>query len=315
MYNQAPLGNNIWLAEDNGKIVGQYCSVILELKFGNKIIRVAHSLDTLTHPHYRRQGIMLTLSKKVFEELAKNGIDIIYGFPNDAAYPNDIRLGFSKVSGTRKIKRVFHWKNSLKTRINNRLLLKFCTASGNMLTKVIFRTSRVPAIKGLTITQISSFDDRVNKLWNTVSSQFQIIIVRNKDFLNWRYSKVPNTNYSIFVAEKEKAVVGYLVLCYSQRDYTKVAVIYDLIAESAEVIQCLLFTVIEKCRKDDIDYIYSLGTYNKIYLNAFRRQGFFLQRFDKGIRCVAMPIDPSISKEFLSDPQNWFIQIGDSDQL
>jgi hypothetical protein len=52
-YKEIPDGSDIWLADDNGKIVGLKCITFRKMKFGDEIIRGVHGLDTLTHPDYR----------------------------------------------------------------------------------------------------------------------------------------------------------------------------------------------------------------------------------------------------------------------
>jgi GNAT superfamily N-acetyltransferase len=316
MYKEVPYGSSIWLAEDKGKIVGQYCVRIVNLKFKNNIIKAVHSLDTATHPDYQRLGIMLTLSRKMFDELAKNAINIIYGFPNEIAYPNDIRLGFYDIAAMRKMIKVIQWENVLKTRINNRLFIKLLAVSGIVLNKILFRTSNPTSIKGLSIAQVSHFDDRINEFWTRVSSQFPIIVERSEKYLNWRYTNVPNKSYSIYLAEKDKAVYGYLVLRSHQVEDLKVAVICDLFAESEEISQCLLHYVTEGCKKDGADYIHWGGIANKNYLGALRKRGFIFLPFQKHLSRFVVYLSASdISKEFLIKPQNWLIQGGDTDTL
>ncbi len=204
----------------------------------------------------------------------------------------------------------------MKTRISNKFFLKLCAVSGNMFNKLLFRASKAPTFNGLAINHVSSFDERINEFWISVSNQFPIMVVRSKDYLNWRYTTVPDISYSIYLAEKAGAVCGYLILRCLQREYIKVAAIYDLLAESEAVVQCLLSKATEQCRMDGVDYIYWSSITNKAYLRAFRKRGFISQPFQKSVsKFIVASTTPDIPKEFLSNQQNWFIQIGDLDIL
>jgi GNAT superfamily N-acetyltransferase len=313
MYKKVPDGSNILLADDNGKLVGLFCVTIRKVKIGNDIKKAAHSLDTLTHPDYRRQGIMLTLSKATFDELAKQETNIIYGFPNEMSYPNDIRLGFLDVGFRQKMIRIINWESFLKRWISNKFFLKLCALTVNTLYKMVCRSPKPPVVKDLAITQVSCFDERINEFCDRVSSNFQIMVLRNKDYLSWKYTDVPDLKYSIYIAEKVKTICGYLILRYHREEFKKKAQIYDFLAESEEVAQSLLHVATENCRRDNIDYIYWAGIANKAYLRAFRKRGFISQPTHKEGRLVVYSSSPNISKEFLKNPQNWLSQLGDSD--
>jgi GNAT superfamily N-acetyltransferase len=316
MYRDIPYGSHIWLADDKGKIVGQYCVRITKTKIGNNMINAAHSLDTATHPDYRRQGIMLALSRKTFDELSKNGVHVIWGYPNKLAYANDIRLGFHDVAAMKPMIKVLRWDSLLKTRIRNRLLLKCCFIGGNVFNKLLFFTRNSASISGLNISRVPRFDSRINEFWAKVSSKFPIIVVRSDIYLNWRYTNVPNISYSIYLAENSEEISGYLVLRYRMVNKKKAAVICDLLAESGEVAQCLLHKITEDCRNDRIDYIQWGGIASKAYLRTFQRSGFFSPPFQKSpSRFVIVSSASDISPEFLFNPQNWLIQKGDTDTV
>jgi len=237
------------------------------------------------------------------------------GFPNDATHTKNMKLGFFDVPGEKKMIKVFKWENALKTWNNNRLFLKLGALTGSMINNLVYRASKRPVIEGLEVSQVSCFDERINALWEKVSSQIQITAVRSKDYLNWRYAAVPDVHYAIYIAEKAGDVCGYLVMRRVQEEQQNAAVIYDLFAESEKVAQYLLSTVSELCQKDNMDYIYWVGIAPKLYLKAFRKNGFISQPFRKEGNFNVYSNSLNVSKEFLSNPQNWLVQIGDSDNL
>lgn len=315
MYRRVPDGSNILLAYDNEKLVGQFCVTLRKIKIGNDIKKAAHCLDTLTHPDYQRQGIMLTLFKATIDELAKQETDILYGFPNEMSYQNNIRLGFFDVRFRQKMIRVINWESFLRRWISNKFFLRLGALGVNTLYKIVCRAPKVPVVKGLAITQVSCFDERIDEFWARVSSKFKISVVKNKDYLNWKYTEVPDLSYSIYIAEKGKTICGYLVLHYQKEEIKKLAVIFDFLAESEDIAQCLLHKANEHCRRDDIDYIFWAGIANKAYLRAFRKRGFISQPSPKIGRLVVRSSSPNISKDFLKNPQNWLSQLGDSDAI
>src|SRR3990170_4537340 len=106
-------------------------------------------------------------------------------------------------------------------RIKNSFFLNLFSRAASPAIKTLYRTKKSPAIPGLTITRVPSFDDRIDDLWQRVSSSHQIMVVRKKEYLNWRYSP-PGVDYCRYLAEKDGEVWGYLVLRCAQQGDIKV---------------------------------------------------------------------------------------------
>ena len=317
MYKDNPAGpGTIWLAKHNGKIVGQYAIVPVEMKIGSKVILGSQSLDTMTHPHYRHQGIFEMLARKVYDKAKKDGIYVVYGFPNKFSYPGFIRkLSWFDIANMQMMCKPLNWQNAIKLKVRNKFLQRVLAIGASLVfNKVFFGTQRPLAVEGLTISQVNSFNERFDEFWTKICNQSQIMVVRNKNYLNWRYS-APDVNYFIFVAEKDSKICGYLVLRHRIRKGVKVSDIFDIVAQSEEVMHCLVSRAIEDCRQNNIDLIlYSLLT-NKTSRQVLRRNGFVSLPFIKGVCFCAYSSSPHISRVFLGNPENWFVQTGDSDRI
>jgi GNAT superfamily N-acetyltransferase len=61
---------------------------------GVELISAAQSGDTMTDPDYRGQGLFIELAKITYQEARKQGIELIFGFPNENSLP-----GFKKHLG------------------------------------------------------------------------------------------------------------------------------------------------------------------------------------------------------------------------
>jgi len=317
MYKENPSGAPvIWFAEANGKLVGQYAIIRVKMKIGNKVIIGAQSLDTVTHPEYRHKGVFQTLAKKTYEQAANEGVHIVYGFPNQYSYPGFIRrLDWFDIATTQTLLKVLYWGNITKKRVRNRFLSSILAPAINLVSnEILFRTQKTSFVQGLEIAQISSFDERVNEFWAEISGQYQIMVVRNKDYLNWRYVNIPDANYLIYVAEIAGKIYGYLVFQCTQTEQTKVGNIFDILAQSEKIAQHLISKAIEHCKQERVDTIYCSMIANNLYLKAFRKNGFVSLPFVKGSKFCAYSSSPNIPKEFLKDPKNWVVQIGDSDR-
>lgn len=316
MYTQNPADDSrIWVADHDGNIVGQYPLIIVNMKIGEEIIKGSQNIDLMTHPDYQRQGMFFTLEKKALSEAGKERINITYGFPNEPAYPGHLKSGWFDICSLRVMIKPLNLENILKKRITNKFLLKICTVMGDLLISIFYRAKKPPEVDGLTISQITSFDDRINDLWKKISNDYEIIVVRDKEYLNWRYVNIPDMNYTIYLAEEGEEICGYVVLRCVKEEGLASGYIFDIIAplNRTEVIHCLLSKAIKYFEEEKVDVIFCKMVADKIIYKIFRKNGFISSRFIKGGRFCAYTSHPKISETYLKNRKNWFVQIGDSD--
>ena len=314
MHLDNPAGiSRIWLAGDGSKIVSQYPVIREDMKIGEEIIKGAQLIDTMTHPQYRRQGLCSTLGEKALNEIENKETHLVYCFPTQEVYPLHIKSGWLDVCAFQVMFKPLNLKNILrKYFVRNRLLLNIFTASVNLIIKVLFRSKKVPEEDMLKVREISSFDDRINEFWNRVSSDYNIIRIREKKYLNWRYVDAPNADYTIYVAEEEGEICGYIILGCKDASGLIFGYICDIIAptDRGDIIQCLLAKAVEHFKEKKADIIFSQMIPNKIYRIALLKSGF-IPRFRSKERFIAYSTSSKHSQAFLKNPNNWFIQLGD----
>ena len=314
-YKDNPAGQGrMWLAEHDGKIIGQYAIIPMELKVGDNIILGSLSLDTMTHPDCRHQKIFETLANKVYADAAKDGIHVVYGFPNNFSYPGFIRkLRWFDVGTVQVMLKPLNWRNAVGLKVRGKFLQEVMAIGASLVfNKMLFRTQRPPTMEGLIIKQIAFFDGRFDELWSKVFIQNKIMVARSSSYLNWRYG-TPDTDYSIFAAEKAGEICGYLVLGHRMQGSVKASHIFDLVAQSEEAMRCLVSKSIEDCQQNNVDLLIYRLMAGKAYYRVLRRNGFISLSFIKGRFCAYSSL--SIPKALFKDPKNWFVQIGDSDMV
>jgi RimJ/RimL family protein N-acetyltransferase len=301
----------ILLAEDDTKIVGHHSLIFMLLKVGDQIVRACQPTGRMTHPEYRRQGIALKFQGQLLDETEREGVYITIGFPNKAAHAVDMKTGYVfDIATTRIVFRPLNWGNAIRLRIGTRVLARFGAIVGRILYGVFYRAKGVPVVEGLTISQVPSFDERVNEFWARVSRQYEIMVVRNREYLNWRYVAVPDIDYSIYIAEKGGEICGYLVLRFMQREHAKLGVICDIVTQSPQISQCLISRAVEHCEREKADVVYGNMIADGTLIKSFRNNGFV--PFLKSERFVVYSRSPHVCGKFLRDSRNWFVQIGDS---
>ena len=211
------------LAEDRGKIVGQYAAIPTRICIGNHETLLGFSCDTMTHPDYRRQGMFVTLATRLYETMAKHaGIETVWGFPNENSLS-----GFTRRLGWHIVATLPNWLGFTHP------LLSFYCATGAARSLPIpvpggrpLRLPKNPA--GFNFSVITRFDPPFDRLWEAGKPRDRIIQVRDSRYLNWRYLGVEAFGYLPFGVYEQGNLTGYVVLRMQRIRGLRVGVLVDL---------------------------------------------------------------------------------------
>ncbi len=116
------------LAND-GEVAAYYGVFPIIGKRGNSSVLIAQSGATMTHPNHQKKGLFVALAKLTFEAASEEGVEFIYGFPNENSLP-----GFQNK---------LNWKfqGSLQKVVLRTGALPFCElASKNFLVNKLYRS-------------------------------------------------------------------------------------------------------------------------------------------------------------------------------
>lgn len=311
-FRNAPAGPAIILvAEQEDNIIGQLALIPLRMKIENQIVRAAIELDDMTHPDYRRQGIFFSLIREASIVAKEEDIRMIYASPTEMAYSVHLKCERFGVQGFKFLFKPLTLRNILRNYISNRFQLKLAIILGSLIINLFFRTKKSVNVNELTINRISSFDDSIDGFWRRVSSGYEIIVMRNKEYLNWRYVKISNKNYVIYLAKEKDEVCGYIVLRAEKPGDLIMGYIVDIIAppNRMDVIDQLISAAIEYFEDEKADLIITKMIANKLYLKAFKRKGFIIKQ--RNSHLVMHTSSPEISVMHREAAKHCFIQLGD----
>jgi len=206
---------DIWVAEtSDGEIVGHWAVIPEKMKLYSRTVTVAQAVDAATHPEYRGLGIFKSLVKSVCSDV-KERYPFIFGFPNEL-YKGYEKLGWMSFRIVDflnfldyDIPLKSYFKNSVKYSLA-KTLLKALKARNLFSFDVRYEKSKANNIK---IEEITHFSSEINDFWNSLKTNYGIILERDASFLNWRFSKYLG-NYRKFVAissENDK-ITGYVAI-------------------------------------------------------------------------------------------------------
>lgn len=188
----------------DGTVVGQYAVIPLPVRLSGHRFTASLSLNTATHPDYRRRGLFRKAATAVYDRLAEMGITLTVAIPNENSYPGFVgRLEFDDLGEPDVLHmvldpRLFTAKMGIsKKRAGSHRL-------GRTIMKSLRRTPRTT----VPVTEAASFDGlALEKL----VTHAKFAVAADRQWLNWRYVNNPSQNYRIAVAGDPGDPTGMIV--------------------------------------------------------------------------------------------------------
>ena len=197
-----PAGNALVVVAraDSGELAGQYVVVPMEFKVDNEIVRGSLSLNTLTHPEYRGQGLFTQMAKKTYEICERSGFLMTLGFPNKNSYPGFVRkLQFSHIGNAKVMFRPLSVGRLLGSLPHVRQSAKYAPSVLEGLKTAQFHdaSSRFDFGELEFRADASDYDKFINgQRTNDIS------VFKSAEFCDWRFRQIPTRAYSAFQARQ-----------------------------------------------------------------------------------------------------------------
>jgi len=161
--------------------------------------------DVMIHPKYRGPKLFKEIASLVPEEAVRDGIILGYGFPNDRAFRLPEKLGlYEKIEDVCEAnKEATFWNN---------------------MSRYVYK-----------LFPLSYDDGRIDILWDEVKVKHVLSVIRDQDYLRWRYQRHPLFSYELWGLRKRwsSKLCGFAVL---RRDDEKERVlIMDFVCPANEM--------------------------------------------------------------------------------
>jgi hypothetical protein len=290
----------IVLAKDGEKLIGQYAIIAFYIKYLDRKMVVVQPVDNMVHQDYRGgvKGVqvkMFVLSEELWRQA---GIDLAFGFPNRQAYVVGKRL--LKYRDLIKIENYFKrlsWRTALRKRIKIPFLVDFLGW---------FRYYQ----------RVCTFDERIDSFWEKVKNQYEILVCRDRRYLNWRYCQNPRHKYYIVQAERNGEIVGLIIVRYEEHDDVRMGFIMECLAlKEPLLMEGLIKKALLYLSGDGTDYVLVRLAYGDPINNAFKRFGFSSRPGIWESNFVYKTYSSNINSAELEDQSKWHVSFGDSDSL
>ena len=301
----------IMLADHDGTLAGQYAVVPVRMQIQGERTRAALSLDTMTHPGYRKQGVFVALAREVYARTAELGARLVYGFPNHRSYHGLVeRLDWFVLDMLPTMTRPVDTAAILKCKTKTGVL---ATIVGKPLQGLFDLLLRRPVRDGsIRVERATRFPEAVNDLFKRVSGRFRNMVVRDFDYLKWRYDEHPTYSYDRYFAWRDGQLAGYCVTGETERRGLSIGIIVDFLAdpEDDEAVAALGKAALDGIRRTGAMTAAVVLVPGSPFLATFRKLGFIIP-----VRPFPFTVrpGPGLDREAVSRPGDWHITLGDGD--
>lgn len=282
--NQNPAGKSfVWVAENQGELIAHFAAVPYRLKVFDIEILGSHSIGSLVDKRYQNRGLIKFVGDRMFEDLVASKVLVTWGFPNHRAH---------------EIQKVFLGYKDLIL-FNNWLI------EGQKI--------KIQDVIGF--KEIKEFDKSFDQFWEFCKNDYDILIKRNSNYLNWRYLQRPDQRYFPHALIENKELKGYVVLKIFQEVNLLRGHIVDIFAakEDSLTLSKLINGALGFFKRHSVHEVTSWIWGNSLVEDIFIKKGFNRQGLKKPL-ILRINLDFKYNRE-IAENSHWYFAMGDSTEI
>jgi hypothetical protein len=285
----------------------------VELYVNGKTLIAAHSVKSMTHPDYKKQGIFRMMTENSCNRGKEDGVDVVIGLANDQSYPAYERFGWPTLFEKEVYVKPIIITNILKRRIKSAI----ASSLGNEIyaayskCKLSFKMDKEIQFEILNIVP-----KQIQSCWDNYKDKYKVMLVRDYKYLNYRYNERPDVKYVTILAKLNNEIVGFAILHNSVANGSKMTSAVEFFTDptNESYISALSNGVSKYCYENKLEYLVVgtglHGLYRKVLLN----NGFMVTRKPpKNNMMIANILSDRLSLEEINGHDKWHITQGDGE--
>jgi GNAT superfamily N-acetyltransferase len=305
-----PEGPEIWVAKEDGEILGQYASMPVRLKVKDRMLKASWGMDVMVKPDLQGKGVGSRLFK-YWEDHVEAPLGLGLSL---ASYKLFQKLGWHDVGPVPCYSRPLDPKALLQRRVGRLaagIIAPFVRAGLRIAYPV--RKSSHPSGPAIDIQPLEGpFGEDFDQLWENASQGYDFVAERKSRYLEWKFHEVPYVTYEVYRAVRGVELVGYIVLRTAVKNDVKLGLIIDLFAhpEDHTAVEALIDWAAAWGRERGAGRL-QMFTFNTEIADRLRYKGFL--RLGSPMQfCLRIHSD-HVDASFFQDTGRWHVTFGDSD--
>ena len=310
IYDSKNTHSIIVLAESRDGLIGHVSGLVKTIVYQDHEFKAVHSLYAVVRSKVRRSGLFIEMMRRLESHAMDLGADFIYGF----SYHNYVFRALNKI-GRKKIGVIPLYVlpihplklSSLKVPIANKI--SFVDNTTRNIVSILAQSWPT--------TPITNFKEVHEALWLNNRPENKFAVLRNKDYMDWRYTKWSGAGYRLMSLSESTELDGFLIFRVEEKWGVKVVFIMDIVIpyNNVEGFDKLLGGVVDFALNAKADAITAMGVRDDMWTARLVSKGFIKVPQMFLPRVVGMTLKPLKDKPILEkamDINNWYLSWGDT---
>ena len=291
-----------WVAERDGQIVGTYCGTPLRLQLCGAPSLGVHGSHAMTEPSLRRQGILTAVAGAAQAAWSAAGFRLQIGVPWGSWGSRRQALGWRHITDLVWVQRWLAPELALLRRVG----LPGQMPVPRVWDRVVGRDPRVSP--GVQVRPLAEPEPALDELWARAAPAWRHAVVRDAEWLGWRFFSAPDASYRVLLAERAGQSTGYLAYRIAPRQ----AWIVDLLAESEADSRALVRQSLTSFRAARVERVRALVAPRSPMHRALEAAGFSGQG---GGQFAVVPLAADLPLDEVTRADAWLVSGSDFDVL
>lgn len=309
MYLDNPAGPAVvHSARKDGRVVASFALAPKRFQVGGRQVLIGKTMDMFTDPEFQGRGLIKRCTAAVFDAARASGIAGWYVTPSVNSYPI--------------FKNKWDYREDLRVLFRARVLqfgpllgavLKPAGVLGRAIDGVRrLLPRRAPELpEGYSVAELERFDHEADRLWAEVGPGYRVALVRDAEYLNWRYVDNPD-HYTLLGLRREGLLVGIVVLTETVRRGVRCGEIVDFVApaQDDDVLKLLVAVAVDHSRRARHALVQAWTVKGTTLDARFRVAGLGVKRTE-----VKFLTSPDLTDPLLKDANAWLLTQGDGNDV
>lgn len=292
----------------DGKIEGYSGAIPVKIKIKDQIVEGVVILDTFTDPDSRGSGVRL------MKQQLKNVL-IPFGAGNPRAKELWSRLAKKDNVIIRNAHKMVRLLDPTESLINKKIPALFAKPVGYVWRFVDgLRNIKFSKVykESLRLERVEEFSQAIDELLNEFSRDFKFIVIRNHDYLNWRYVSCP-FQYEKWILRNGAKPVGYMVFRAGVLNNRKTMILSEMMAigQKEQYYNVMLLKLHEVASECGVSDIQTINTGCNVFERVLKKNGYYFKK-------EPLPMIGQLNHNLISDydlysGEDLYLSIGDAD--
>ncbi len=298
-------GPAIWVAMEDGAVLGQYASMPVRLHWGGKEVDSSWGMDVFLRPEARGKGV----GARLFTAWA-DSVSVALGLGlTESSYALFKKLRYEDVGPIPFYQKVLDPKAVAARRAGDAWGAALGPVAGAAL-DFVHPEREHPEARAVAVTRSDGFSTEYDALWERARSSYAMCVRRDRAYLDWKYRRVPHRSYAVQEARRGGELTGYAVSRHEDYEGIRLGWVVDVFADAQDhaTKDALLGALLREFRDEGVARVQAFSM-NRALGDDLKRRGFFEGRSPMQFCVRAKTVAPAV----FAEREAWHVVFGDSD--